>query len=46
MRYYASKKDDPEGKGIGISIFVKNGSRGGDYQKAVRLLTEIMKIKK
>jgi len=44
--HYISRKDDPEGKGAGISLYVRNGSEGNDYQKAVRLLTEIMKVKK
>jgi len=39
---YVSKKDDLEGKGIGISIFVENGSAGEDYQKAVKVLTAVM----
>ena len=39
--HYISKKNDPEGKGTGISIFVKNGSIGEDYQKAVRVLKAV-----
>lgn len=35
------QKNDPEGKGTGISIFVKNGSIGEDYQKAVRVLKAV-----
>jgi hypothetical protein len=44
--HFISRKDDTEGKGIGISLYVRNGSEANDYQKAVRLLKEIMKVKK
>ena len=43
--HYLSKKYDPEGKGTGISIFVKNGSSGEDYQKAVKVLKAVMQKK-
>jgi hypothetical protein len=43
--HYISKKYDPEGKGTGISFFVRNGSNGEDYQKAVRALKAIMSEK-
>jgi len=40
--HYLSKKDDPEGKGTGISNFVKHGSNGDDYRKAVKVLKAVM----
>jgi hypothetical protein len=40
--HYISKKYDPEGKGTGISIFVKNGSSVEDYRKAVKVLKAVM----
>jgi hypothetical protein len=40
--HFVSKNSDPEGKGTGISIFVKNGSSGEDFQKAVKILKAIM----
>jgi hypothetical protein len=43
--HFKSKQNDPERKGRGISIFVKNGSTGGDYQKAVKVLKAVMLIK-
>ncbi len=43
--HYISKKHDSEGKGTGVSVFVKNGSAGNDYQKAVTLLKAVMKNK-
>lgn len=42
---YRSKKYDPEGKGTGISFFVRNGSNGEDYQRAVRALKAILSRK-
>lgn len=35
--HYVSKKNDPEGKGTGISIYVRNGSSGEDYQKVIKV---------
>jgi hypothetical protein len=43
--HFISKKYDPEGKGTGISIFVRNSSNGEDYQKAVQALKAIMSKK-
>jgi len=43
--HYISQKYDPEGKGTGISIYVKNGSSGEDYQKAVKVLKAVMLMK-
>lgn len=40
--HYISEKDDLEGKATGISNFVKNGSNGEDYKKAVKLLKAVM----
>lgn len=39
---FIAKKNDPERKGTGIAIFVKNGSSGEDYQKAVKVLKAVM----
>jgi len=43
--HFVAKRYDPEGKGTGMSIFVKNGSTGEDYQKAVKVLKAVMKVK-
>lgn len=40
--HFISKDNDPEGKGTGIAIYVKNGSNGVDYQKAVKVLRAVM----
>jgi hypothetical protein len=39
--HYVSKKNDPEGKGTGIFIYVRNGSSGEDYQKAIKVLKAV-----
>jgi hypothetical protein len=39
---YISKDHDPEGKGTGISVYVKNGSSGEDFQKAVKVLKAVI----
>ncbi len=40
--HYVSRQNDPEGRGTGISIFVRNGSTGEDYRKAVKVLKAVM----
>ena len=39
---FVSKKDDDKGAGTGIVFYVKRGSKGEDYQKAVQALIAIM----
>ena len=41
--HYISKDRDPEGKGTGLSYYVKRGSNGADYGKAVRALRVVRK---
>jgi len=40
--HFISKDNDPEGKGTGIAIYVKNGSNGEDFQKAVKVHRAVM----
>ena len=43
--HYISKNKDSEGTGAGIVFFVKKGSKGEDYKKAVKALRAIIAVR-